>query len=41
MVLYLEARKDFSDFSSNDPEKEAAQQLTEDDGVAIGVRYIL
>ncbi|MCL1140016.1 porin [Shewanella pneumatophori] len=41
VVMYLEARKDFSDFSSRDPAKEAAQQLTEDDGVAIGVRYIL
>ncbi|MCL1145603.1 porin [Shewanella marinintestina] len=41
LVMYLEARKDFSDFSSRDPDKEAAQQLTEDDGVAIGIRYIL
>lgn len=41
LIMYLEARKDFSDFSSRDPDKEAAQQLTEDDGVAIGIRYIL
>lgn len=37
-VLYLEGRKDFSDFSGSE---EAAMSITEDDGVAIGIRYYM
>ncbi|MFT5789062.1 MAG: outer membrane protein N, partial [Shewanella sp.] len=38
---YLEGRVDFSDFSSANPESEAMQAKSEDDGVAIGIRYTL
>ena len=41
VVIYLEGRLDFSDFSSLNPETEAMQQVSEDDGIAIGVRYTL
>ncbi|WOT05636.1 porin [Shewanella youngdeokensis] len=41
VVFYLEGRIDFSDFSSSDPETEAMQSLSEDDGIAIGIRYTL
>ncbi|QQX80944.1 porin [Shewanella sp. KX20019] len=41
VVLYLEGRVDFSDFSSANPENEAMQSVSEDDGVAIGIRYTL
>ncbi|MBT1443176.1 porin [Shewanella sp. JM162201] len=41
IVIYLEGRKDFSDFSSADAAQEARMALSEDDGVAIGVRYSL
>ncbi|MGI2130566.1 porin [Shewanella baltica] len=37
-VLYVEARKDYSDFSG---EHEARMSLSESDGVAIGIRYTL
>ncbi|WP_172588340.1 porin [Shewanella xiamenensis] len=37
-VIYLEGRKDFSDFTGVD---EAAMALSEDDGIAIGIRYTL
>ncbi|MCB2384842.1 porin [Shewanella sp. SR1] len=37
-VLYVEARKDYSDFSG---EHEARMALSESDGVAIGIRYTL
>lgn len=40
-VLYVEGRKDFSDFSSADAEQEARMALSEDDGIAIGIRYTL
>ena len=40
-ILYIEARKDFSDFSSNDAEQEAQMSQTEDDGIAIGFNYTL
>ncbi|MCL1134370.1 porin [Shewanella hafniensis] len=37
-VLYVEARKDYSDFSG---EHETRMSLSEDDGIAIGIRYTL
>ncbi|WP_394204028.1 porin [Shewanella waksmanii] len=37
-VLYIEGRKDFSDFKGSE---EAAMSITEDDGVAIGIRYYM
>lgn len=37
-VVYLEGRKDFSDFSGS---REAEMALSEDDGIAIGIRYSL
>lgn len=37
-VLYVEARKDYSDFSGK---HEARMSLSESDGVAIGIRYTL
>lgn len=40
-VLYIEARKDYSDFTSADKDQEAKMALSEDDGVAIGIRYSL
>lgn len=40
-ILYIEARKDFSDFSSNDAEQETQMSQTEDDGIAIGFNYTL
>jgi len=40
-VLYLEGRKDFSDFSSADKAQQAAMEASEDDGIAIGIRYTL
>ncbi|PIW61214.1 porin [Shewanella sp. CG12_big_fil_rev_8_21_14_0_65_47_15] len=40
-VLYVEARKDFSDFTSANKEQEARMSLSEDDGIAIGIRYSL
>lgn len=40
-VLYIEGRKDFSDFTSFDKVQEAAMAISEDDGVAIGIRYTL
>lgn len=40
-VLYVEARKDFSDFTSADQAQEARMSLSEDDGIAIGIRYTL
>lgn len=41
LVLYLEGRVDFSDFSSANPENEAKQSVSEDDGIAIGIRYVM
>ncbi|WP_404340119.1 porin [Pseudoalteromonas mariniglutinosa] len=40
-TLYLEARKDFSDFSSANKQQEAEMALSEDDGIAIGFNYTL
>lgn len=40
-VLYIEARKDYSDFTSADKDQEARMALSESDGVAIGIRYTL
>ncbi|VEE60540.1 Porin OmpC [Shewanella putrefaciens] len=40
-VLYVEARKDYSDFTSTDKAQEARMSLSEDDGIAIGIRYTL
>ena len=40
-VLYLEGRKDFSDFTSADKAQQAAMEISEDDGIAIGIRYTL
>ncbi|MFT5235618.1 MAG: outer membrane protein N [Shewanella sp.] len=40
-VLYVEARKDFSDFTSADKAQEARMSISEEDGVAIGIRYSL
>ncbi|QSX31255.1 porin [Shewanella cyperi] len=40
-VLYIEGRKDFSDFSSADAAQEARMSVSEDDGIAIGIRYTL
>lgn len=40
-VLYLEARKDFSDFTSVDKAQEARMSISEDDGIAVGIRYTL
>lgn len=40
LMLYLEGRVDFSDFSSKFPSHEAKQSQSEDDGVAVGVRYV-
>ncbi|MCZ4339599.1 porin [Shewanella colwelliana] len=40
-VLYIEGRKDFSDFSSADKEQEARMSISEEDGIAIGIRYTL
>ncbi len=40
-ILYIEARKDFSDFSSADAVQEAQMSQTEDDGIAIGFHYTL
>lgn len=40
-VLYVEARKDYSDFTSADQAQEARMSLSEDDGIAIGIRYTL
>lgn len=40
-VLYVEARKDYSDFTSADKVQEARMSLSEDDGISIGIRYTL
>jgi len=40
-VLYVEARKDYSDFTSAGKVQEARMSLSEDDGIAIGIRYTL
>ncbi|MCK8122444.1 porin [Pseudoalteromonas sp. 2CM32C] len=40
-IAYIEARKDFSDFESNDKDQLAQMELSEDDGIAFGFRYQL
>lgn len=40
-TLYIEGRKDNSDFSNDDADEEAVMSLGEEDGVAIGIRYSL
>lgn len=40
-VLYVEGRKDYSDFSSANKAQEEKMSLSEDDGIAIGIRYTL
>ncbi|BAJ02942.1 porin [Shewanella violacea] len=40
-VLYLEGRKDYGNFTSNDAVQEAAMSMSEEDGVGFGVRYIM
>ncbi len=40
-IFYIEARKDFSDFSSADKEQEQQMAQSEDDGIAIGFNYTL
>ncbi|MDN3377933.1 MULTISPECIES: porin [unclassified Pseudoalteromonas] len=40
-LVYIEARKDFSDFSSADKQQEEQMSLSEDDGIAIGFHYVL
>ncbi|MGB1293295.1 MAG: porin [Pseudoalteromonas sp.] len=40
-IVYIEARKDFSDFSSDNSEQEKQMALSEDDGIAIGFNYTL
>ena len=40
-IAYIEARKDFSDFESNDKDQQAKMEQSEDDGIAFGFRYQL
>ncbi|MGS0679767.1 porin [Shewanella sp. 125m-7] len=40
-MLYLEARKDLSDFSSKNKAQETAMGLSEDDAISIGIRYYM
>jgi predicted porin len=40
-MLYLEGRKDFSDFTSTDKAQQAAMEFSEDDGISIGIRYYM
>lgn len=40
-VIYIEARKDFSDFSSENKAQEEQMGLSEDDGIAFGFNYTL
>ncbi|WOT04067.1 porin [Shewanella youngdeokensis] len=40
-MLYLEGRKDYSDFTSSDKAQQAAMEYSEDDGVSIGFRYYM
>lgn len=40
-VVYVEARRDYSDFTSADKEQQARMELSEDHGIAIGIRYTL
>ena len=40
-IAYIEARKDFSDFESNDKDQQVRMEQSEDDGIAFGFRYQL
>lgn len=40
-IAYIEARKDFSDFESNNKDQQAQMEQSEDDGIAFGFRYQL
>jgi outer membrane pore protein F len=40
-VIYIETRSDFSDFTSADKVQQARMEMSEDDGIAIGLRYTL
>ena len=40
-IAYIEARKDFSDFESNDKDQQTQMEQSEDDGIAFGFRYQL
>ncbi|QQX78831.1 porin [Shewanella sp. KX20019] len=40
-MLYLEGRKDYSDFTSSDKAQQAAMEFSEDDGISIGIRYYM
>jgi len=40
-IAYVEARKDFSDFESNNKDQQAQMEQSEDDGIAFGFRYQL
>lgn len=40
-IAYIEARKDFSDFESNDKDQQVQMEQSEDDGIAFGFRYQL
>lgn len=40
-MLYLEGRKDFSDFTSTNKAQQAAMEFSEDDGISIGIRYYM
>jgi outer membrane pore protein F len=40
-VIYIETRRDFSDFTSADKVQQARMEVSEDDGIAIGLRYTL
>ncbi|KKM69305.1 hypothetical protein LCGC14_1452170, partial [marine sediment metagenome] len=38
-IAYIEARKDFSDFESDNDDQQAQMEQSEDDGIAFGFRY--
>ena len=38
-IAYVEARKDFSDFESDNDDQQAQMEQSEDDGIAFGFRY--
>lgn len=38
-IAYAEARKDFSDFESDDKDQQSQMEASEDDGIAFGFRY--
>ncbi|KPH94950.1 porin [Pseudoalteromonas porphyrae] len=40
-IVYIEARKDFSDFTSSNKQQQASMEQSEDDGIAFGFNYTL